>query len=447
MKEEIENGHSRISGFYKKSVRKRLDLLVERGALRSATAEKLMQAEVLSLAEANCLIENVIGVCALPVGLALNFIVNGRERFIPMVVEEPSIVAGVSGAAKLARRSGGFKSRCNERLITGQVQLLGIESPVQSCQHLLECRQEIIARANLLHPRMVTRGGGVREMEVKLLPAQSRYEAALVVYLLMDSGDAMGANYVNSVCESIAPFLEELTGGRALLRILSNLTDRCLVRTTMTVPLPHLAVREYSARQVRDGVIAASHLAERDPYRAATHNKGIMNGVDAVAIATGNDWRAIEAAAHAYATRSGVYSPLTYWRVGEDEGLVGTLEMPMKVGTVGAQVSSLPHVQQLQELLQVDSAQELAEIIGAVGLAANFAALRALVTDGIGHGHLHLHARAVAFAAGARGSLLQPVISALMKEGEVKIWKAKQILSTVVDDVLGDRSDVGGVST
>ena len=380
------------------------------------------------------MIENVIGVLGLPIGLALNFLINSKEYAVPLVVEEPSIVAALSAAAKLARGSGGFTTTSTDPILIGQIQVIDLPDMNRAKAAILEHKQEIIDLANSFHPRMVARGGGAVDIEVASYPLESMQGEMLVVHLLVDTRDAMGANLVNGMCEGVAPLIETLTEGSVFLRILSNLTDRALATAEMTLTTEQLAGKGYSGERVRDGIIIATDFAHADPYRAATHNKGIMNGIDAVAIATGNDWRAIEAGVHAYAARHGRYGSLTQWSKDEQGNLHGRIEIPIKVGTVGAPLESNPGAAMNLRLLDVDSATELAEVMAAVGLAQNFAALRALATEGIQTGHMTLHARSVAKAAAAPPELFDETVDRLVRSNEIKVWKAEQIVAQLISE-------------
>lgn len=426
---------SRIPEFYKMSVAERVRMVRERGLLTKEDYLALSSGEhTLKVHSADKMIENVIGVMGLPVGLGLNFLVNGKEYVVPLVVEEPSIVAALSSAAKLARRCGGFTVESTEPVLIGQVQVVDVAHPAKAQAALLQHKEEILNLANSLHPKMMARGGGAQDIEVYVHPAPSG--DMVVLHLLVNTCDAMGANMVNTMCEGIASLVETITDGKVFLRILSNLTDRAMVRARVKMPKEHLAGKGYDGEQVRDGIILANEFASVDPYRAATHNKGIMNGVDAVALATGNDWRAIEAAAHAYAARGKHYTALTQWRKDDEGDLVGELEIPIKVGTVGGPLQSNPTVAMNHRMLRVKSARELAELMGAVGLAQNFSALRALVTEGIQQGHMTLHARSVAVAAGTPPEIFDTVIERLVKSGEIKIWKAEEIIAEVRKEVV-----------
>lgn len=426
--------HSRIPEFYKFSVADRLRALLERAVISETEYDMLMDGtHLLDADKADRLIENVIGAFGLPMGLGLNFQINERDYLIPMVVEEPSIIAAVSSTAKLVRRAGGFTSTAERPLLIGQIQVVNVPHAAHAKQALLQAREEILNLANSLHPNMVARGGGACDIEVLTHGTTADHGEMLVLHLLVDTCDAMGANLVNTMCEGAAPLVEKISGGRVFLRILSNLTDRALVRAKAVIPTALLEAGEYSGEAVRDGIILANEFAEMDPYRATTHNKGIMNGIDAVAIATGNDWRAIEAAAHAYAARTGRYRSLTRWYADAAGNLVGELELPLKVGTVGGQVESNQAVKIAHRVLGIESASELAEVMCAVGLAQNFAAIKALSTHGIQRGHMTLHARSVAMAAGAGGGQFDEVVDRLVAGGDIKVWRARQIIAELDD--------------
>ncbi len=420
---------SRIPKFYQYSISDRLRILFEKEILNDEDYFNLTQFNnTLSVNDANNMIENVIGVFGLPVGLGLNMLVNHKEYVIPLVVEEPSIVAAISSAAKLVRDSGGFISESTDPILIGQVQIVDIENPLRAKNAILQNREEIINLANSLHPRMQARGGGVRDIEVRVLTRSANEKDMVIVHLLVNTQDAMGANLVNSMCEGVASLLEKITGGKVFLRILSNLADRSLVRSRFTLPVDLLKGKGFGGEEVRDGIILANEFARIDPYRATTHNKGIMNGIDPLAIATGNDWRAIEAAAHAYAARGGSYTSLTHYQKNENGDLTGSIEIPIKVGTVGGPLESNPSVKVMHRILGIKSAKELGELMGAAGLAQNLAALRALVTEGIQRGHMTLHARSVVSAAGATADIFETVVEKLINDGEIKVWKAKEIV-------------------
>jgi hydroxymethylglutaryl-CoA reductase len=420
--------NSRIPGFYNLPLDERHAHLVRSGLLASEDVPVLKGGAGLSLEQAQHMIENVIGVFSLPLGLALNFMVNGREVIVPMAVEEPSIVAGASFMAKLARAGGGFQAQTTPPEMIGQLQVLELADPQSAKDAILEKKSVLLAELEEIDPVLKQLGGGPRDLEVRQID-DSPIGPFLVLHLIYDVRDAMGANAINTACERLAPRIEALTGGRVHLRILSNLADRRLAKATCTIPLPELAFADFNAEDVRDGIIAAWAFAHVDPYRAATHNKGIMNGVDAVALATGNDWRAIEAGAHAYAARNGVYSSLSTWGSDADGNLIGSLEMPMAVGIVGGATKVHPAAQVALKIMGVNCASELAEIMISAGLAQNLAAMRALATEGIQRGHMSLHARQVAIAAGAQGDQITNLAQQLVTEKTVRIDRAKEILA------------------
>jgi hydroxymethylglutaryl-CoA reductase len=419
---------SRIPGFYNLTLNERAAELVRRGVLSQKDMATLQGGPGLTLEQAQHMIENVVGLHSLPLGIALNFLVNNRDVLVPMAIEEPSVVAGASFMAKLARQGGGFTASATLPEMIGQIQILNVANPLKSQRSILEHKDELLAETAEIDPILKKLGGGPRSLEVRLIE-KSPIGPFLVVHLIYDVRDAMGANAVNTACERLAPRLEAITGGRVHLRILSNLADRRLARASCTVPLNALAFDDYTAEEVRDGIIAAWAFAAVDPYRAATHNKGIMNGVDAVVIATGNDWRAIEAGAHVYAACNGRYTSLSTWSTDQDGNLVGSLEMPMAVGIVGGATKVHPVAQIALKIMGVKTASELAEIIVSVGLAQNLAAIRALATEGIQRGHMSLHARQVAIAAGADGEEIARLAEQLVAEKTVRIDRAKEILS------------------
>jgi hydroxymethylglutaryl-CoA reductase len=418
---------SRIPGFYNLNLEERLAELALRGELSAEELSALSGKAGLTAEQADPMIENVVGVYALPLGIALNFLINEREVLVPMAVEEPSVVAGASFMAKLARQGGGFIAQTDPPEMIGQIQLLEIADLPAAKQAILDQKEQLLVEISDLDPVLKRLGGGPRDLEVRLIE-DSSIGAFLVVHLIYDVRDAMGANAVNTAVERLAPRLESISGGKAHLRILSNLADRRLARARCTIPLNELAFGDYAAEDVRDGIIAAWAFAVVDPYRAATHNKGIMNGIDPVVIATGNDWRAIEAGAHAYAARSGRYSSLSTWGQDENGNLVGSLELPMAVGIVGGATRVHPVARACLKLMGVTTAGELAEIIVSVGLAQNLAALRALATEGIQRGHMGLHARQVAIAAGAQGEQIEKLAAQLVVEKIVRLDRAEEIL-------------------
>lgn len=422
--------NSRISGFYRLDRDERLQILRDRGFLDDEGLEHLQsQGAGLDFETADTMIENAIGTFELPLGLGLNFTVNGRDFVVPMAIEEPSVVAAVSHSAKIVRQAGGFDATCENSLMIGQIQVLDCPDPEEARQQLVGARSALLSRANELHPKMVDRGGGAQDLEVRVLERHDGSEM-LVVHLLVDVCDAMGANLVNSMAEGIAPEVEELTGGTVSLRILSNLADRRLVHAECSIPLERLDWKDFDGREVAEGIQNASEFAELDPYRAATHNKGIMNGMGAVCIATGNDWRALEAGAHAYSCQNGQYRPMATWHIDEESRLVGQLTVPVQLGTVGGPTQLHPTVKVAHRMLDVSGATELGEVIGAVGLAQNLGALKALATEGIQRGHMALHARSVAATAGARADEIDEVVDRLVEgDDEVKVRRAKEILA------------------
>ena len=426
--EEGAQTTSRIPGFYRLGLAERLRRLAQAVRLDRANAAQLAPPGGLSLEQADHMVENVVGLFGLPLGVALNFVVNGREVVVPMAIEEPSVIAGASYMAKLARAGGGFTARADDPLMIAQIQLLDLPDLQAARQAVLQARERLLAEADRVDPVLKGLGGGARELQVRLLE-DTPAGPMLVVHLLMDTRDAMGANAVNTAAERLAPLLAQITGGRPLLRILSNLADRRLARARCAIPAAALAFGDFSGQQVRDRVVEAWAFAAADPYRAATHNKGIMNGVDAVLIATGNDWRAVEAGAHAYAARQGRYTSLSTWSVGPAGELVGELEMPLAVGIVGGATRVHPTAQACLAIMGIQSARELAEIIVSVGLAQNLAALRALATEGIQRGHMSLHARQVALAAGAQGAEVERLAQRLVQDGKVRIDHARQLLA------------------
>ncbi|MEN2768872.1 hydroxymethylglutaryl-CoA reductase, degradative [Ornithinibacillus xuwenensis] len=421
---------SRIPGFYKKSVEERKALLSQTLDLSAEDIKALDSDGVLPVETADKMIENVVGTFQLPLGLGLNFLINGKEYIIPMAIEEPSVVASASHIAKIVRDAGGFTTEASERIMIGQIQVVGCADYAVAKQALLEAKQDLIDAANAAYPSIVARGGGSQDLDVRILndSPNSDYGKMLVLHLYIDTCDAMGANIVNTMVESLAPTVEKLTSGKVYLRILSNLADRCVARAKCVIPPKLLVTGEYSGEEVRDGVVHAFEFADSDPYRAVTHNKGIMNGIDPVVIATGNDWRAVEAGAHAYAARYGSYRSMTKWYVDAEGNLVGELELPMSIGTVGGAIRVHPVSQLAHKILHVESASELAQVIVSVGLAQNLGALKALVTDGIQKGHMALHSRSVAIAAGATGEMIDIIAEQLVKEKEIRVGKAKELV-------------------
>ena len=416
---------SRLPGFYDLSVAERADTVAQWAGL--TIEETAILEEGLNSAQADHMIENVVGTYALPLGIAVNFLINGRDYLIPMTIEEPSVVAGASFAARLVRQVGGFSTSSTEPLMIAQMQVVDVADLWAARFDLLAAKQRLLDLADETDPLIVSLGGGARDLEVRVI-LESLVGPMLVAHLIYDCRDAMGANTLNTAAEALAPLVEEITGGRVVLRILSNLADRRLARAKCVLPAEVLAFSEYPGSLVVERIIEAYALAAVDPYRAATHNKGIMNGIDAVVIATGNDWRAVEAGAHSYAARSGRYTSLTTWGKDGDGNLVGTLELPLAVGIVGGATRVHPTAKVALKILGVETARELAEVIAAVGLAQNLAALRALATEGIQRGHMELHARQVAIAAGATGEMVEKVAQQLVGERRIRVDRAREIL-------------------
>ncbi|HTP06807.1 MAG TPA: hydroxymethylglutaryl-CoA reductase, degradative [Anaerolineae bacterium] len=425
---------SRMPGFYNKTLADRLQAISDEVGLSQEECAALSVAG-LNLGGADHMIENVIGLYSLPFGVATNFRVNSKEVLIPMVVEEPSVVAGASLAARLVRETGGFTASSDEPVMIAQMQILDLVNPHQARLALLAQKARILEFAQTTDPVIMKLGGGPRDIEVRILD-----DGQMVLHLLYDCRDAMGANTVNTAAEALKSMVEEITGGRVNLRILSNLADHRLARSTCVIPASALAFDEFDGEFVRDRIIEAYAFAAADPYRAATHNKGIMNGVDAVVIATGNDWRAIEAGAHAYAARSGKYTSLSQWGTDKDGNLVGTLEMPMAVGIVGGATKVHPVARIALKIIGIQSARELAEVIVSVGLAQNFAAIRALATEGIQRGHMGLHARQLAMAAGAEGGEIERIATQMVKEKQVRLDRAQALVEEIKSYLPKDRS-------
>jgi hydroxymethylglutaryl-CoA reductase len=420
--------NSQLSSFYKLSPSERLQAIKAFDGLCDEDLRQLQGGtSVLTIERADKMIENVIGTFNLPLGVATNFKINGRDLLIPMVVEEPSIVAGASFAAKLARAGGGFQASSTAPLMIGQVQLVGVHKPHTVQHDILAHKKEILALANRQSSNLQALGGGAQDVEVRIFE-NSPMGSMLVVHLLIDCRDAMGANAINTMAEAVAPLLERISGGRAYLRILSNLNDRRLARARVVVPANALARDGLSGAEAVEGILWAYAFAAVDSYRAATHNKGILNGIDPVLLATGNDWRAVEAGAHAYAARNGHYTSLSTWERDIDGNLIGTLEMPMAVGIVGGATKVHPAAQAALKLLNVKHAHELAEICVCAGLASNLAAMRALAAEGIQRGHMGLHARQIALAAGAHGGEVDHIAGRMVVERTIKFVRAVELL-------------------
>lgn len=415
---------SRMSGLYRLSIEDRRRELMKRTAVERDELGALDWGGLLA-ADADNLIENVLGTYKLPFAICPNFLIDGQERVLPMVVEEPSVVAAASNAARIVRDGGGFVTETDEPLMIGQIEVREVPNIASAIERIDEAGPELIELANSCHPGLVERGGGARRIEVRTLPDAP---AHLVVHILVDCRDAMGANMVNTVAERLADRIVGLAGGKLGLRILSNLADQRLVRVEVRVPPHALAIARIPGEQVRDQMVAASRFAELDPYRAVTHNKGIMNGVDAVCIAVGNDWRSVEAGAHAYAARNGRYGPLATWRVDQDGRLVGRLEMPMAVGMVGGAIRVHSLARLALKIAAVSNSMELGAALACAGMASNLAALRALATIGIQRGHMSLHARSVARAAGAKDGQVELVARLLAQSGDIRSENAEAII-------------------
>ena len=421
VRETAMNKSSAISGFYKLSPKERLALVKDFAALSDEECKLLLNTGALPLELADRMIENVIGAFPLPLGIAVNFLINNKDYLIPMAIEEPSVVAAASYAAKMVREGGGFHTSSTPPIMIGQIQVVGIKDTEAARQRILDAKAEILRKANEQDPVLVSAGGGAKDLDAKII--STTVGSMLIVELHVDCRDAMGANAVNTMAEAVAPMVERVTGGRVYLRIISNLAVKRLARAWCTVPKEALGGEE-----VVDGIVNASAFAAADPYRAATHNKGALNGIIAVVLATGNDHRAVEAGAHAYAALNGRYTSLSRWDRTENGDLKGFIELPMAVGLIGGAVRTHPIAKIAVKILGVKTANEFAEVLAAVGLAQNLAALRALAHEGIQRGHMSLHARNIAAAAGAEGELIDLVAERMVKERKIRIDRAKEIL-------------------
>ncbi|WP_256366620.1 hydroxymethylglutaryl-CoA reductase, degradative [Methylocapsa sp. S129] len=419
--------NSRIEKFRDMSPSERLQKVATLTGISKTDTRALGHPGALPSTVADGMIENVIGTFELPLGVATNFTINGSDYLIPMAVEEPSVVAAASYMARIARGCGGFVTSSTAPIMRAQIQILGLKDPYGARARLLSAREEIVTAANAKDHVLVRLGGGCRDIEIHVFE-DTLVGPMVVLHLLVDVRDAMGANTVNTMAETVAPIVERVSGGVVRLRILSNLADLRIARARVSLTPASLATSEYSGARMAEGIVEACALAIVDPYRAATHNKGIMNGIDPVVVATGNDWRAIEAGAHAYAARSGRYTSLSRWEIDSSGSLVGTIEMPMALGLVGGATKTHPAAQAALKVLGVKSAQELAEVAVAVGLAQNMAALRALATEGIQRGHMALHARNIAIVAGAVGSEIDVVAAELANAHDVRTDRAKEII-------------------
>ena len=413
---------STVSGFYKLPVEKRVEFVKNFSGLNNE--ETNLFSSCLDMGIADRMIENVLGTFEIPLGVAVNFLINGKDYLVPMAIEESSVVAAASNAAKIARIKGGFKTEISDPLMIGQMQLLHVKDVAKAAKDIIDHKKQLLDLANQQDKILVDLGGGAKDLEVRIL--DSPLGKMIVNHIIVDVRDAMGANAVNTMCEALAPMLEELTGGKIRLKILSNLADKRLVRAKAVFDKEKLG-----GEKVVDAFIESYTLASIDPYRAATHNKGIMNGIDALIIATGNDFRAIEAGAHAYAARDGHYTSLSKYHKDKDGNLVGELELPIAVGIIGGAANIHPKARLCRKILGVDTAKELAEVVASLGLAQNFAAVFALSTVGIQKGHMNLHAKNIAVMAGAKGDEIDKVANQLVKEEKVKLDRAKEILEQI----------------
>jgi hydroxymethylglutaryl-CoA reductase len=412
---------SDVSGFYKKTPEERLRFVKKFAKLSQEDLKVLSNTGAMKMKEVDRMIENVIGTMPLPLGIAVNFLINGKDILIPMALEEPSVVAAASNAAKMARAKGGFTTSSTPPLMIGQIQLTNVEDAQAAKRTIEENKEEILKIANDMDPILLKVGGGAKDVQVRVL--DTIRGPMVIAHLIVDCRDAMGANAVNTMVEGVAPFIERITKGRVYLRIISNLADLRIAKASAVFQKEMIGGEE-----VVDAILEACAFAAADPYRAATHNKGVMNGISAVVIATGNDFRAVESGAHSYASITGQYSPLTKYEKNADGDLVGSIEVPMAVGLVGGATTVHPTARRNVKILGVKTASELGEIISAVGLAQNFAALRALATEGIQRGHMSLHARNIAVAVGAKGEEVDKIVEKLVAEKKVRMDRAEEIL-------------------
>jgi hydroxymethylglutaryl-CoA reductase len=412
---------SQVSGFYKLSPKERINYVKDFADLTDEEVKILQSTSSLELELADRMIENVIGTFPLPLGIAMNFLINGKDYLIPMAIEEPSVVAAATYAAKMARKKGGFFTSSTDPVMIGQIQAVDIKDPFAAKMKILSAKKEILKKANDQDPMLVSVGGGAKNLDVKVIDTKSG--PMVITELHVDCRDAMGANAVNTMAEAVAPMIERITGGRVYLRIISNLATKRLARAWTVI-----AKEEVGGEEVVDGIVEAYNFAAADPYRAATHNKGILNGIIGVVIATGNDHRAIEAGAHAYAVKNGSYGTLSNWEKNSDGDLVGSIELPIAVGLIGGATKVHPTAKVALKILGVKSANELGEVMAAVGLAQNLGALRALAHEGIQRGHMSLHARNVAITAGASGELIDLIVEKMVAERKVRMDRAKELL-------------------
>lgn len=415
---------SKYSGFYKLDPQQRLAEVAEFAQLTEEEQKTIKGNGTLSLEAADRMVENAIGLMPVPLGVAVNFCINGKDYVIPMATEEPSVIAAASNMARICRDNGGFQTSSTGAMMIAQIQAVDVSDVYAARLKLLENREKLMAAANAKDPLLTEIGGGMKDLEVRII--DSAVGKMVVTHILVDTKDAMGANTVNTMAEALAPLIEELTGGRVCLRILSNLADHRLARARVEIDKEALG-----GEAVVQGILSAYAFAVADPYRAATHNKGIMNGIDAVVLATGNDTRAIESGAHAYAARSGQYTALTTWEKTCRGDLAGSIEIPMAVGLVGGATKVHPVAKLAVKLLGAKSAAELGEIIACVGLAQNLAAMKALATEGIQRGHMSLHAKNVAAMAGVPQDMADAVIKQMVSEKAVRIDRAKEIMESL----------------
>jgi hydroxymethylglutaryl-CoA reductase len=412
---------SQISGFYKLTPKERINYVKEFAGLTDKEVEILQSTGALELELANRMIENVIGTFPLPLGVAMNFRINGKDYMIPMAIEEPSVIAAATYGAKMATRRGGFLTSSTDPIMIGQIQAVNIRDPFAAKMKILAAKKEILKKANDQDPMLISVGGGAKDLQVKVIDTKSG--PMVITELHVDCRDAMGANAVNTMAEAVAPMIERITGGRVYLRIISNLAVKRLARAMVVIPKESVG-----GEDIVEGIVEAYNFAAADPYRAATHNKGILNGIIGVVIATGNDHRAIEAGAHAYAVKNGQYGTLSFWEKNSDGDLVGSIELPMAVGLIGGATKVHPTARVAIKILGVKTANELGEVIAAAGLAQNLGALRALAHEGIQRGHMSLHARNVAITAGASGPLIDMIVEQMVTEGKIRMDRARELL-------------------
>ncbi len=418
---------SRLEGFYKKTPEERLKIVRDFADLTDEEVSIISNTGALSVDQADRMIENVIGTMPVTLGIAVNFLINGTDYLIPMAIEEPSVVAAASNAAKIARQRGGFTTSSTDPVMIGQIQLTGVADPEEAKSAILEKKDEIMDLCNSKDPMLVKYGGGARDVEVRVISTDRG--PMVITHILVDCRDAMGANAVNTMAEAVAPLIERATGGKVYLRIISNLAEHRLARAEAVFDRDLIG-----GEGVVDGILEAYEFAKADPFRAATHNKGVMNGISAAVIATGNDSRAIESGCHSYASMTGQYRPLTTYREDADGNLVGGIEVPMAVGLVGGATKVHPTARVNVRILGVKTASELGEVFAALGLAQNFAALRALATEGIQRGHMSLHARNIATSVGAREDEIDKIVEILVRERNVRMDRAEEILREIRGD-------------